>query len=99
MPVEKWGILKILLCGRDIVAKTLVNCKHSAKFIISSLEQLKVSGQVLGCYKLTLDCSATHVPFYEKCGFKEKERQMVLYYEDNDASLIPKGATPLKSKL
>lgn len=81
------------------MAKTLASSKYPTEFNVSIIEQLKVSGRVLGCYKLTLDCSVANVPFYQKCGFGEKERQMVLYYEDNDASLIPKGSAPLQSKL
>ncbi|KAI3674748.1 hypothetical protein L2E82_51974 [Cichorium intybus] len=30
-----------------------------------------------GCYKVILDCSADNKAFYEKCGFKEKEIQMI----------------------
>eukprot|EP01089_Gocevia_fonbrunei_P002612 TRINITY_DN12539_c1_g1_i1.p1 TRINITY_DN12539_c1_g1~~TRINITY_DN12539_c1_g1_i1.p1 ORF type:complete len:154 (-),score=29.96 TRINITY_DN12539_c1_g1_i1:90-551(-) len=31
------------------------------------------------CYKVLLDCSDKNVPFYERCGFKKKELQMVWY--------------------
>lgn len=31
------------------------------------------------CYKVILDCADNNIPFYEKCGFSPKERQMVLY--------------------
>lgn len=30
-----------------------------------------------GCYKVILDCSDDNATFYEKCGFKRKEVQMV----------------------
>ncbi|CAI9260952.1 unnamed protein product [Lactuca saligna] len=33
-----------------------------------------------GCYKVILDCSDDNKAFYEKCGFKEKEIQMVKYF-------------------
>jgi glucosamine-phosphate N-acetyltransferase len=33
-----------------------------------------------GCYKVILNCSETNVGFYEKVGFKTKERQMALYF-------------------
>ncbi|KAK6942590.1 GNAT domain [Dillenia turbinata] len=33
-----------------------------------------------GCYKVILDCSVENRPFYEKCGFKQKEVQMVKYF-------------------
>nr|GEZ66650.1 glucosamine 6-phosphate N-acetyltransferase [Tanacetum cinerariifolium] len=34
----------------------------------------------MGCYKVILDCSAGNKAFFEKCGFKEKEIQMVKYF-------------------
>ncbi|XP_044483100.1 glucosamine 6-phosphate N-acetyltransferase-like isoform X2 [Mangifera indica] len=34
----------------------------------------------MGCYKVILDCSVDNKAFYEKCGFKEKEIQMVRYF-------------------
>nr|GEZ26101.1 glucosamine 6-phosphate N-acetyltransferase [Tanacetum cinerariifolium] len=34
----------------------------------------------MGCYKVILDCSTGNKAFYEKCGFKEKEIQMVKYF-------------------
>ncbi|XP_057954474.1 glucosamine 6-phosphate N-acetyltransferase isoform X2 [Malania oleifera] len=36
--------------------------------------------QSMGCYKVILDCSAENKGFYEKCGFKHKEIQMVMYF-------------------
>ncbi|XVE96431.1 hypothetical protein REPUB_Repub02eG0221200 [Reevesia pubescens] len=34
----------------------------------------------MGCYKVILDCSVDNKVFYEKCGFKQKEIQMVKYF-------------------
>ena len=34
----------------------------------------------MGCYKVILDCSAENKVFYENCGFKQKEIQMVKYF-------------------
>lgn len=31
-----------------------------------------------GCYKIILDCTEHNVPFYEKCGFYQKEIEMRL---------------------
>lgn len=31
------------------------------------------------CYKVVLDCSDANVAFYEKCGFKRKGNEMVVY--------------------
>ncbi len=33
------------------------------------------------CYKVILNCSKDNVEFYNKCGFKEKETEMTLYFE------------------
>ncbi|OWM79089.1 glucosamine 6-phosphate N-acetyltransferase [Punica granatum] len=35
--------------------------------------------RAMGCYKVILDCSTDNRAFYEKCGFKQKEVQMVQY--------------------
>ena len=32
------------------------------------------------CYKVILNCSEENVTFYEKCGFKQKSKQMSLYF-------------------
>lgn len=34
----------------------------------------------VGCYKAILDCIYENKAFYEKCGFKQKEIQMVKYF-------------------
>lgn len=33
-----------------------------------------------GSYKVTLHCQKSKIPFYEKCGFAEKSRQMSVYF-------------------
>jgi glucosamine-phosphate N-acetyltransferase len=33
-----------------------------------------------GCYKVILNCSEKNVGFYEKAGFKLKDKQMALYF-------------------
>jgi len=50
------------------------------------IETLKFIGKMTGCYKIILDCSNDNVKFYEKCGFKQKEVEMVLYLPENDKS-------------
>ena len=32
------------------------------------------------CYKVILNCSTENIPFYEKCGFHEKETEMTMYF-------------------
>ncbi|GAB4833385.1 Glucosamine-phosphate N-acetyltransferase-like protein [Ancistrocladus abbreviatus] len=36
--------------------------------------------QSMGCYKVILDCKEENKTFYEKCGFRQKEIQMVKYF-------------------
>jgi len=45
----------------------------------SLIDHIVTEAKKEGCYKVTLNCSATNVPFYEKSGFKQKEVQMVNY--------------------
>ncbi len=35
-----------------------------------------------GCYKVILNCNRNNIAFYKKCDFKEKEVEMVRYFED-----------------
>ncbi|KAL5708936.1 glucosamine-phosphate N-acetyltransferase [Ranunculus cassubicifolius] len=44
------------------------------------IEFLSNHAKSLGCYKVILDCSVENKRFYEKCGFKEKEIQMTMYF-------------------
>ena len=44
------------------------------------IEHLKVLANAFGCYKVTLYCPDSTIPFFEKHGFKSKEKQMVIYY-------------------
>jgi glucosamine-phosphate N-acetyltransferase len=48
------------------------------------MEALKRIGRQLGCYKVILDCSEHNVNFYTRCGFKQKEVQMVAYISGNE---------------
>ncbi|WVR09169.1 hypothetical protein IAU60_006231 [Kwoniella sp. DSM 27419] len=57
--------------------------------IINALEEI---GRARGCYKIILDCSEKNIPFYEKCGFKHKEYEMVRYM--SDPKDVPKSSTP-----
>lgn len=34
-----------------------------------------------GCYKVILNCSTDKVEFYKRCGFKQKNTEMSLYFE------------------
>ncbi|KZV28433.1 glucosamine 6-phosphate N-acetyltransferase-like [Dorcoceras hygrometricum] len=69
-------------CGKvghieDVAVDSLVRGKQLGKRIVDFLSD---HARAMGCYKVILDCSVENIPFYEKCGFKKKEIQMVKYY-------------------
>ncbi|KDP42749.1 hypothetical protein JCGZ_23689 [Jatropha curcas] len=69
-------------CGKvghieDIVVDSNARGRHLGKKIV---EFLTDHAHSVGCYKVILDCSIENKPFYEKCGFKQKEIQMVKYF-------------------
>ncbi|KAK9689629.1 hypothetical protein RND81_09G072200 [Saponaria officinalis] len=70
-------------CGKvghieDVVVDTSARGLNLGKKVI---EFLTAHAQSMGCYKVILDCSAQNRAFYEKCGFSEKEIQMVKYFD------------------
>ncbi|KAJ3062662.1 Glucosamine-phosphate N-acetyltransferase-like protein [Quaeritorhiza haematococci] len=65
----------------DIVTHKEYRGMNLGKLVI---ETLKYIGKHTGCYKIILDCSDKNVPFYVKCGFTQKEYEMVLYIPEND---------------
>jgi glucosamine-phosphate N-acetyltransferase len=70
----------------DVVTDKSVRGLGIGKLLIDSLITL---ASMVGCYKVLLDCSEDNVPFYERCGLKRKEVQMVRYLDE----------TPQKAKL
>eukprot|EP01095_Lingulamoeba_sp_RSL-Kostka_P015402 TRINITY_DN707_c0_g1_i2.p1 TRINITY_DN707_c0_g1~~TRINITY_DN707_c0_g1_i2.p1 ORF type:complete len:105 (+),score=13.02 TRINITY_DN707_c0_g1_i2:209-523(+) len=72
----------------SIKRKPIINVK--LLYGIRIIDQLVEIGHALGCYKIILDCSEKNVTFYNKCGFKKKEIQMVLYIDDNEENGISK---------
>ena len=48
------------------------------------MEGLQGIGRQVGCYKVIRDCSEDNVSFYKRCGFKQKEAQMVAYIPGNE---------------
>jgi len=68
-------------CGKvghieDVVVDSSARGLHLGKKVIQFLTE---HAQSVGCYKVILDCSIENRAFYEKCGFKQKEIQMVKY--------------------
>ena len=76
--VEKKFIRNCGVCGHieDIVVDCSQRGKNLGKILLQSLKEF---AEQLGCYKVILDCEEGKVQFYEKCGFKEKGRQMAHY--------------------
>ncbi|OCF31368.1 glucosamine-phosphate N-acetyltransferase [Kwoniella heveanensis CBS 569] len=73
----------------DIAVSKSMQGRKLGLRIINALEEI---GRTRGCYKIILDCSDKNIPFYEKCGFKHKEFQMVRYMADPKD--VPKSSTP-----
>lgn len=63
----------------DIVVDKSLRRRGMGKMIVRQL--LKIAKDH-GCYKAILDCAAHNVAFYKSCGFKEKEVQMALYFDN-----------------
>ncbi|KZT54891.1 acyl-CoA N-acyltransferase [Calocera cornea HHB12733] len=61
----------------DVAVSQLAQGKGLGKVLVVALARLAES---LGCYKCILDCSQDNIPFYEKCGFYQKEYEMVQYF-------------------
>ncbi|KAL0374875.1 UNVERIFIED_CONTAM: Glucosamine 6-phosphate N-acetyltransferase [Sesamum radiatum] len=69
-------------CGKvghieDVVVDSSVRGKQLGKKVVGFLSE---HARAMGCYKVILDCSVENRPFYERCGFKQKEIQMVKYF-------------------
>uniref|UniRef100_A0A7S0YRJ5 Glucosamine 6-phosphate N-acetyltransferase n=1 Tax=Polytomella parva TaxID=51329 RepID=A0A7S0YRJ5_9CHLO len=60
-----------------VVDSTYRGLKLGQKLIDSLVERSRAEG----CYKTILDCAESNSGFYEKCGFKKKEIQMVQYHD------------------
>jgi len=62
----------------DIAVDKGVQGKRLGFRVVTSLTEIS---EDLGAYKTILNCSTDNVPFYEKCGYKPKEREMAKYKE------------------
>tara|TARA_A100001015_G_C14719381_1_gene605307 strand:- start:254 stop:670 length:417 start_codon:yes stop_codon:yes gene_type:complete len=61
----------------DIITHSSYRGQGLGKKIINSLVSY---AKKCGCYKVILDCSIINIPFYQKCGFEQRENQMALYF-------------------
>ncbi|KAK7847480.1 glucosamine 6-phosphate n-acetyltransferase [Quercus suber] len=69
-------------CGKvghieDVVVDSNARGLKLGKKIIAFLTE---HARLMGCYKVILDCSLENKAFYEKCGFKQKDIQMIKYF-------------------
>ncbi|KAH7554074.1 hypothetical protein ACOSP7_028943 [Xanthoceras sorbifolium] len=69
-------------CGKvghieDVVVDASARGMQLGKQVIGFLTD---HARAMGCYKVILDCSVDNKGFYEKCGFKQKEIQMTMYF-------------------
>ncbi|KAM7522443.1 hypothetical protein LguiA_012345 [Lonicera macranthoides] len=93
--IEDENLGKIIATGSVFVEKKFLrNCGkvgHIEDVVVDSkargmqlgmkiIEFLTDHAQSMGCYKVILDCSLENKAFYEKCGYKQKEVQMVKYF-------------------
>ncbi|KAF8738839.1 Acetyltransferase (GNAT) domain, partial [Rhizoctonia solani] len=68
----------------DIVVSPKMQGKKLGLRIINTLTHIS---EAQGAYKTILNCSNENIPFYQKCGFKQKENEMAKYAEPKPPSL------------
>lgn len=61
----------------DVVVDKNYRSQKIGQQIINYLVNM---AKVSNCYKVILDCSENNIGFYEKCGFKNRNKQMSLYF-------------------
>ncbi|KLT40968.1 RhoGAP-domain-containing protein [Cutaneotrichosporon oleaginosum] len=66
----------------DIVVGPTAQGRGLGQRLVVGLRDLATE---LGCYKTILDCQEAKVPFYEKCGFTLRGRQMAYYVPTAEA--------------
>ena len=62
----------------DIIISKKYRGKGFGKFLVESL--IHIAEEDFKVYKVILNCSDSNIPFYENCGFKKKENQMIKYF-------------------
>ncbi|KAG8896959.1 hypothetical protein FRB99_008545 [Tulasnella sp. 403] len=60
----------------DIAVDKAVQGKKLGFRVVTALTEIS---EGVGAYKTILNCSNDNIPFYEKCGYKQKEREMAKY--------------------
>jgi glucosamine-phosphate N-acetyltransferase len=54
--------------------------QQGKKLGLRVIQALTGISERMGSYKTILNCSTSNVPFYEKCGFVQKENEMVSHF-------------------
>ena len=62
----------------DIIISKEYRGQGLGKYVVESL--MEIAEKDFKVYKVILNCSDSNIPFYENCGFKKKENQMVKYF-------------------
>ncbi|KAG8919537.1 hypothetical protein FRC03_009382 [Tulasnella sp. 419] len=76
--LEKKFLRGLSLVGHieDIAVDKNVQGKKLGFRVVTALTEISEN---LGAYKTILNCSESNIPFYEKCGYSKKEREMARY--------------------
>ncbi|KAJ4474321.1 acyl-CoA N-acyltransferase [Lentinula aciculospora] len=53
--------------------------QQGKKLGLRIIQALTCISENSGCYKTILNCSDSNIPFYQKCGFQQKENEMAKY--------------------
>ncbi|KAF8623751.1 hypothetical protein AX15_006194 [Amanita polypyramis BW_CC] len=53
--------------------------QQGKKLGLRIIQALTYISENSGCYKTILNCSNENIPFYQKCGFQQKENEMAKY--------------------
>ncbi|KAF7683344.1 putative glucosamine 6-phosphate N-acetyltransferase 2 [Astathelohania contejeani] len=69
------------LAKKGHIEDIVVRDTHRKRGIgINIIKKLLEKSKEIGCYKTALCCKDENIKFYEKCGFKVSEREMVIYH-------------------
>lgn len=83
MMLERKFLRSTGVCGHleDVAVDSSYRGKRLGLRLISLVKDIAI---INNCYKITLDCKESNMPFYEQNGFKGKERQMTWYREEGN---------------
>jgi len=62
----------------DVIVSSAYRGQGYGRLLVTALVN---KAKECGCYKIILDCDDAIRPFYENCGFRQKNVQMALYFD------------------